>query len=74
MTSGDKKRIDQFYPLAVKEFKYAGVSGNQIEIQTMEGRNRPGRVIIETTKAFFTGSVSHYVINKASGSALWVVS
>jgi hypothetical protein len=25
-------------------------------------------------KAFFTGSVSHYVINKASACALWVVS
>ena len=90
VTSGDKKRIDQFYPLAVKKFKDAGLSENQIEIQTLEGRNRPGRVIIETAskgnfgtvvigrrginKAFFTGSVSHYVINKASGCALWVVS
>jgi nucleotide-binding universal stress UspA family protein len=90
VTSGDKKRIDQFYPLAVKKFKDAGVSENQIEIQTLAGRNRPGRAIIETAdkgdfgtvvigrsginKAFFMGSVSHYVINKASGCALWVVS
>jgi nucleotide-binding universal stress UspA family protein len=90
VTSGDKKRIDQFYPLAVKKFKDAGISENQIEIQTLEGRNRPGRAIIETAekgkfgtvvigrrginKAFFTGSVSHYVINKACACALWVVS
>jgi nucleotide-binding universal stress UspA family protein len=90
VTSGDKKRIDQFYPLAMKKFKDAGLSENQIEIQTLEGRNRPGRAIIETAekgnfgtvvigrrginKAFFTGSVSHYVINKASACALWVVS
>ena len=86
----DKKRIEQFYPLAVKKFKDVGVSENQIEIQTLEGRNRPGRAIIETAseggfgtvvigrsginKSFFMGSVSHYVINKASGCALWVVS
>jgi nucleotide-binding universal stress UspA family protein len=90
VTSGDKKRIDQFYSTAVKKFKDAGLSESQIDTQTVEGRRRPGKVIIETAekgnfgtvvigrrginKAFFTGSVSHYVINKASGCALWVVS
>jgi nucleotide-binding universal stress UspA family protein len=74
----------------VKKFKDAGLSESQIDIQTVEGRRRPGKVIIETAekdnfgtvvigrrginKAFFTGSVSHYVINKASACALWVVS
>jgi nucleotide-binding universal stress UspA family protein len=90
VTSGDKKRIDQFYSTAVKKFKDAGLSESQIDIQTVEGRRRPGKVIIEIAekdnfgtvvigrrginKAFFTGRVSHYVINKASGCALWVVS
>jgi nucleotide-binding universal stress UspA family protein len=90
VSSDDKKRIDQFYPLAVKKFKDVGLSENQIDIQTVEGRRRPGKVIIEIAekgnfgtvvigrrginKAFFTGSVSHYVINKASACALWVVS
>ena len=90
VTSCDKKRIDQFYALAVKKFKEAGISENQIEILTVEQRNRPGRVIIETAakgkfgtvvigrrginKSFFTGSVSHHVINKISGCVLWVVS
>ena len=89
VTSCDKKRIDQFYALAVKKFKDAGISENQIEIQTLERRNRPGRVIIETAdkgnfgtvvigrrginKSFFTGSVSHHVINKISGCVLWIV-
>jgi nucleotide-binding universal stress UspA family protein len=88
--SDDKKRIDQFYATAVEKFKDAGVAESQIQIQTVEGRRRPGKVIIETAekgnfgtvvigrrginKAFFTGSVSHYVINKATGCALWVVS
>ena len=86
----DRKRIDHFYAAAVEKFKGAGLSESQIDIQTVEGRRRPGKVIIETAekgkfgtvvvgrrginKAFFTGSVSHYVINKASGCALWVVS
>ncbi len=90
VTSGDKKRIDQFYSTAVKKFKDAGLSESQIDTQTLEGRRRPGKVIIETAekgnfgtvvigrrginKAFFTGSVSHYVTNKSSGCALWVVS
>ena len=90
VSSGDNKRIDQFYSTAVKKFKDAGLSESQIDIQTLEGRRRPGKVIIEIAekgnfgtvvigrrginKAFFTGSVSHYVINKASGCALWVVS
>ena len=90
VSSDDKKRIDQFYSTAVKKFKDAGLSESQIDIQTVEGRRRPGRVIIEIAekdnfgtvvigrrginKAFFTGSVSHYVINKASACALWVVS
>ena len=86
----DRNRIDKFYSLALKKFKDAGISENQIEIKTVEGRNRPGRVIIETldegdfgtvvvgrrgmNRRFFMGSVSHYVINKASGFAVWVVS
>ncbi|MDJ0914151.1 MAG: universal stress protein [Desulfobacterales bacterium] len=90
VTSCDKKRIDQFYALAVKNLKDAGISENQIEIQTLENRRRPGRAIIEVAdkgnfgtvvigrrgvnKAFFTGSVSHYVISKVSSCVLWIVS
>jgi nucleotide-binding universal stress UspA family protein len=86
----DKNRIDKFYLLAKKKFKDVGISENNIEIQTLEGRNRPGRAIIETAnegdfgtvvigrrginRRFFMGSVSHYVINKASGCSVWVVS
>ena len=74
----------------MKKFKDAGISENQIEILTLENKNRPGRVIIETAekgnfgtvvigrrginKSFFTGSVSHHVIHKISGCVLWVVS
>jgi nucleotide-binding universal stress UspA family protein len=90
VTGCDKKRIEKFYALALKKFKDAGISDNQIETLTLEGGNRPGRIIIETAekgnfgtvvigrravnKSFFTGSVSHHVINKISGCVLWVVS
>ena len=89
VASCDKKRIDQFYELALKKFKDTGISENQVDIQTLEGRNRPGRVIVETAekgnygtvvigrrginKSFFTGSVSHHVINKISEGALWII-
>ena len=86
----DKQQIEEFFRSALKKFRDAGVSENQVKIKTVEGRNRPGRVIIETAKegnygtvvigrrginkSFFTGSVSHHVINKMSEGALWVVS
>ena len=86
---GDKACIDQFYPHAMKKFEEAGISKDQIKIETMQGSRRIGRAIMDfaqngkfstvvvgrrgVNKSFFMGSASRYMINKISNAALWVV-
>jgi nucleotide-binding universal stress UspA family protein len=86
---GDKKCIDQFFAHALKRLKEAGFEDNQIEVKTSKALLNPGKAIIEEAKqgnygtiligrrginrAFFTGSVSHYVISQMSKRAIWIV-
>jgi len=86
---GDKACIDQFYPHAVKKFQDAGISEEQIQIETVSGGRRIGKAILDfarkgnygtvivgrrgVNKSFFMGSASRYMINKISDAALWVV-
>lgn len=86
---GDKAFIDRFYPSAMKKFKDAGISENQIKIETLTGKMRVGKAIMEfaqkgnfstlvigrrgINKSFFMGSASRYILNKLSDAAVWVV-
>ena len=76
-------------PLEHSEIPTVGISEDLIEMKTVKGGRQAGKAILDfaqkgncgtivigrrgINKAFFMGSVSHYVINKASGCALWVV-
>ena len=87
---GDKACIDQFYAHALKKFNDAGISESQLELKTAKRNRNAGKAILEEAekgnygtvvigksgidKAFFMGSVSRYIINRASNRALWVVS
>ena len=89
ITLGDKACIEQFYPLAKKKFNDAGISKDQIEMETIKGTRQVGKTILDfvlkenygtvvigrrgINKAFFMGSVSRYVINRISNRALWIV-
>jgi nucleotide-binding universal stress UspA family protein len=89
IVQGDKKCIDQFFAHAHKKLKDAGFDDNQIEVKVSDTLLNPGKAIIEEAKkgdygtivigrrginkAFFTGSVSRYVINQLSDKALWIV-
>jgi nucleotide-binding universal stress UspA family protein len=89
IVKGDKKCIDQFFAHARKKLKDAGFDDNQIEVKVSDTLRNPGKAIIEEAKngdygtivigrrginkTFFTGSVSHYVINKISDKAVWIV-
>ncbi len=89
IVQGDKKCIDQFFAHAQKKLKDAGFKENQIEVKVSDTLLNPGRAIIEEAqkddygtivigrrginKTFFTGSVSHYVINQLADKALWIV-
>jgi nucleotide-binding universal stress UspA family protein len=86
---GDKACIDQFYPHAIKKFEDAGISEEQIRIETLQGGRRIGKTILDfaqkgnyrtvvvgrrgVNKSFFMGSASRYMINKIANGALWVV-
>jgi nucleotide-binding universal stress UspA family protein len=86
---GDKACIDRFFSHALKMLKEAGVEKSQIEVETVEGVFRVGKVILEAYrkgkfgalvigrrgmgKKFFTGSVSRQIIDQFSNGALWVV-
>jgi len=86
---GDKACIDQFYPHAIKKFEDAGLSKEQIRIETVKGSRRIGKTIMDfaqkgnystvivgrrgVNKSFFMGSASRYMINNISNGALWVV-
>jgi len=86
---GDKACIDQFYSHAIKKFEDAGISKEQVRIETVPGGRRIGKTIMDfaqngkystvivgrrgVNKSFFMGSASRYLINKISNGALWVV-
>lgn len=86
---GDKACIEQFYPLAKRKFKDAGISQEQIEMKTVKGGRRVGKAILDfalkgnygtvimgrrgVNNAFFMGSVSRYIISRISNRALWIV-
>ena len=75
--------------LLLKILKDAGFEDNQIDAKISKALMNPGKAIIEEAKqgnygtiligrrginrAFFTGSVSHYVINQMSNRAVWIV-
>ncbi len=86
---GDKACIDQFYARALEKFKQAGIIGERLRFETIEGRRRIGKAVMDFAekgnyhtlvvgrrgidRSFFMGSVSRYMINNLSDGALWVV-
>ena len=89
VSRGDRACIDQFYAHALQKFKDAGISESQLELKTTRRNRKAGKAILDEAqkghfgtvvigksgidKAFFMGSVSRYVINRASDRALWIV-
>jgi len=87
---GDKKCVENFFVHAIRKFKDAGIMENQIQIKEEHGSGNVGKMITDEAKkgnygtvvvgrsgmnnSFFIGSVSKYVIDKASGFAVWLVS
>ncbi|MDY7034628.1 MAG: universal stress protein [Thermodesulfobacteriota bacterium] len=86
---GDKQCVDNFYTHALQRFKAAGIRENQIVIREVKSRVLIGKTIVEEAEkgnfgivvvgrkgmheSFFMGSVSRYVVNKASNCAVWLV-
>lgn len=90
IVEGDKRCVQQFLVHAYKKFKEAGIDKSQIEIRELPRSMNIGKAILDEAdgggygtlvfgrrginKAFFMGSVSNYIINKAANHALWLVS
>ncbi len=86
---GDRACMEKFYPLALERFKTAGIDENRIRLETVKGRRRARKVILNffekgnfstlvvgrrgINKAFFMGSISSYLTGKATRGALWIV-
>jgi nucleotide-binding universal stress UspA family protein len=86
----DQKCIDQFLDIVQKKFAEAGISEEQVTIRQVKPRFSIGETIMAemqkgdygtvvvgrrgTDRAFYLGSVSNYILSKASQRAVWLVS
>jgi nucleotide-binding universal stress UspA family protein len=86
---GDKACIDQFYARVLEKFNQAGIDKERVRFETIKSRKRIGKAVMDFAKkgdyrtlvigrrgidkSFFIGSVSRYMINTLSDSALWVI-
>jgi len=86
---GDKQCVDDFYVHAQQRFQAAGINKKQISIKEVKSTLNIGKTIVDEAKkgkygivvvgrkgmndSFFMGSVSRYVVNKASNCAVWLV-
>jgi nucleotide-binding universal stress UspA family protein len=89
LKSGDKKSMDIFLAHARRMFAEAGLSENQVTLRAVPSQGGIGKQIMQEfkkgkygtlvigrrgiNKSFFMGSVSDYVLNKASDCAVWLV-
>lgn len=85
----EQKSIDHFMSKVRKLFRESNIQDSQIEIKQVKCIGNPGKAIIEesikgkygtvvvgrrgTSRSFFMGSVSHYVLEKICDRALWLV-
>lgn len=90
IAQSDKRQIDDFYVQAREKFREAGIHENQIEVKVARRTMNVGKAIVAeakkgdygtvvigrrgTSKAFFMGSVSRYVVDNSSNRAFWLVS
>jgi nucleotide-binding universal stress UspA family protein len=87
---GNQKFVDEFHARAMQKLKDAGIGEDRFEIRVAERVKNVGKAILDKTskedfgtivigrsgisKSFFMGSVSRYVIKRATDCALWIVS
>lgn len=86
---GDTRCIDDFFAKACQKFSEFGIDESSLQIKTASGLFNPGAEIVKEIYAegydtvimgrrgispsFFTGSVTHFVVNKATERAIWIV-
>lgn len=89
IAGGDKKCLGSFYSQVKQRFKAAGITEDRITIEEVKSAVSISKTIVAEAKkgnygivvvgragineSFFIGSVSRYVVNKASDCAVWLV-
>jgi nucleotide-binding universal stress UspA family protein len=84
-----KEFVDEFHAKGIERLKKGGIRKDRFEIRISKRVRNVGKAIVDTAKkgkygtlvigrsginkSFFIGSVSRYVINKASDCVLWIV-
>jgi nucleotide-binding universal stress UspA family protein len=90
IAQSEKQHIDHFLVRASETLNLAGVGDKQIQVKVSKPTGNVGKTIVDevkggdygsvligrrgTSKAFFMGSISRYVIDNCSNRALWLVS
>jgi nucleotide-binding universal stress UspA family protein len=90
VAKGAKRCIDHFYARTQHKFREAGLKEDQIELKVTRRAIDVGKAILDQARkgdygtvvigkrglnnAFFTGSVSKYVLDRISNRAVWAVS
>ena len=85
----NKQFINEFHAKAVERLKQAGIGEDRFEIRIVKRTRNVGKAITDTARkggygtvvvgrrgvnrSFFMGSVSRYVLDKASNRTVWVV-
>ena len=86
---GARRCIEDFYAVAQKKMRRAGIEEGQWNIKTVKRTANVGKAIVDeakkedygtvvigrrgTGRSFFTGSVSRFVIDNSAHKALWLV-
>jgi nucleotide-binding universal stress UspA family protein len=89
VTRGDRRCMDEFFALALRKLAEAGLGEDRVEIKTGTSNFGVGRSILNAAReggfgtvvlgrrgmnrAFFSGSVSNYVVQNLADASAWVI-
>jgi nucleotide-binding universal stress UspA family protein len=89
IAKGERQRQDQFWKVAKERLETSGISANRVELMTRPRTGRIAKMILEQTQsgdfdtvvlgrrgtgnAFFLGGVAHYVIERLTDRAVWLI-
>lgn len=89
ITKGERQRQEKFWRFAKERLEATGIDGSRVEMLTKPRTGRIAKMILEqiqsgefdtvvlgrrgTGNAFFLGSVSHYVIERLTDRAVWLI-
>lgn len=90
VVSGQLRCVDRFFGVALKRFAESGITEDRIRVHRTQQTRNAAKAIFDHAKqngfgtivmgrrgmsrSFFMGSVSRFILDKADGMAVWIVS